>query len=159
MGGLCGFSPILPVNNSNTNLFYTMGLAERRALKDFQDNHLATLQAQLNAAAGFDVPLEVDWDSMLEDDRGHLLTDGLTKIFFQSTIDAFASITRDDMGKEALKAGLEKIVMKNMSGAFSGSSAYDFADKVLTIDHDPYSNHDDIKARTEYLIKLLEKGL
>lgn len=33
-----------------------MGLAERRAIKDFQDNHLPKLQAEIHAAAGFPVP-------------------------------------------------------------------------------------------------------
>lgn len=33
-----------------------MGLAERRAIKDFQDHHLPKLQAEIHAAAGFPVP-------------------------------------------------------------------------------------------------------
>jgi hypothetical protein len=69
------------------------------------------------------------------------------------------SITRDDLGREALAAGLQRIVVRNASGYYSPSSAITFANKVLTIDHDPASNVDDVKDRTDHMIHTLEKGL
>jgi hypothetical protein len=42
---------------------------------------------------------------------------------------------------------------------YSPSAAITFEDKVLTIDHDPVTNIDDVTDRTDYMIKILEKGL
>jgi hypothetical protein len=39
-----------------------MGLAERRAIKAFQENKYPKLKAELDAAAGFEVLPAVDWD-------------------------------------------------------------------------------------------------
>jgi hypothetical protein len=136
-----------------------MGLAERRASKEFQDTAFAPLKAKIDRAAGFPVTLEVKWDQLAKEDAAHGYADSWPKIYFNVAIAAFESIGRDQMGKDALKAGLKLVVFQNTANHYSASSAITFSSGVLTIDHDPYSNVDYEKERTDYTIALLEKGL
>lgn len=135
-----------------------MGLAERRAIKDFQDNDFPKLKEQVVKAAGFDVPIEVNWEQLGTAEQQHLYKEAWPEIYFKPLIEGFGSIARDDMGKEALKAGLKKVVLKNDKGAYSPHSAIEFADGTLTIDHS-LSNVGDTADRTKYLIEIVEKAL
>lgn len=136
-----------------------MGLAERRALKDFQDNHFEPLKAEVDDAAGFDVPMEIDWDSLMKDDYAHLLIDGVTRVFFKPLAETFRAIAVDDMGKEALKSGLKKVIVRNSSDLWKADESMTFAEGVLTFDHDPYTNMDYGHERVAHMTKMLEKNL
>jgi hypothetical protein len=135
-----------------------MGLAERRALKEFQDNKFPDLEKRLNTAAGFELKLDVNWDQMMKDEYSHLLDEGLLKVFFQPLEEALKAITFDNMGKEALKEGLKQVIIKNTSDYYS-PSYFKFEGGTLTIDHTPYSNQGDVKDQTDAIKKILEKGL
>lgn len=135
-----------------------MGLAERRAVKEFQDHQLATARAAINDAAGFEVPLEVDWDSLAVADYGHMYTEAFQKVYFQTVEQAFRNICRDEMGRDALQAGLKQIVFRNASDR-SGLNGITFIDGILTIDHHPVTNIDDLAERTEHTVQLLEQNL
>ncbi len=136
-----------------------MGLAERRAAKDFQDNHLPQLQAQIDQAAKMPVFLEIDWQSLMPEDQAHILVECWQKVYFEPLIAALSSIARDELGAEALKQGLKKVVIKNQEGIYYGDRWASFADGVLTLDHLPTSNIGDVYDRTNGLVKVLEKGL
>jgi hypothetical protein len=135
-----------------------MGLAERRASKEFQDKHFPELRNEIQKVAGFPVPLEVLWDQLAVEGQTELYKESWTEIFFKPVIDGLRQIGRDDMGKEAIKAGLKKIEFRNSAGAYSPSSAITFQHGQLTIDHE-LSNVGDTKDRTKYLIEIVEKGL
>lgn len=135
-----------------------MGLAERRAAKRFQDESYPKLKTAIDEAAGFETSLEVDWSSLAIDDSSHLYDECFPKVYFQPLIDAFAAICIDDMGKEALAEGLKQIVIKNEGGR-SNPRDFTFDGGVLTIDHKPTTNVDNVKERAEAIQKILEKGL
>ncbi len=136
-----------------------MGLAERRAIKDFQDNHLPALLADLRRHAGFDVPVEIAWDQLAKPDYASSYADNWKKVYFQPVIDALADVTRDQMGKDALRAGLKQIVLCNSNDTYTADYAVTFADGVLRVDHDPGTNVDYVEDRTKAAIRVLEKGL
>ncbi|HVV86594.1 MAG TPA: hypothetical protein VHE35_26230 [Kofleriaceae bacterium] len=136
-----------------------MGLAERRAAKDFQDHVFPGLKQQIDEVAGFPVDLEVHWNELAVDDYGEHYPAYWRKVYFDPTIAALTSIARDDLGKDALKAGLKRIVLRNSSGSYSPEGAISFTGGVVTIDHTPTSNVDDVDARAEQLTKILEKAL
>jgi hypothetical protein len=136
-----------------------MGLAERRAAKEFRDNRYPSLEASIRSAAGFEVPIDIDWDSLAKDDYASSYDEFWPKVYFEPLINALQSITRDELGREALAGGLARIVIRNTSGNYSPGSAITFESKILAIDHDPASNVDDVKDRTDYLIRTLEKAL
>ena len=136
-----------------------MGLAERRATKDFQDTQLPALKAALDAAAGFPVTLSVNWDQLAQEGASHGYAESWPKIYFQTVTDAFASVARDAMGKDALKAGLKSVVFQNSAEFYSASSAISFTDGVLMVDHGPYTNVDNVQERVAFTIAALEKAL
>lgn len=135
-----------------------MGLAERRAAKEFQDKHFPELQSEIRTLAGFEVPIEVNWDQLAKEGSMSYYTEAWTEIFFKPVIEALRQIGRDDMGKEALKSGVKKIELRNASGSYSPHSAISFSNGVIAIDHD-LSNVGDTKDRTTYLVEIIEKAL
>jgi hypothetical protein len=135
-----------------------MGLAERRIVKDFQDNYLPVLKKQVDEAARFEVPLEVNWDSLSTDEYPHIWLEAWPKLYFQPLIAALKHITQDEMGREALQETLKKVVVQDLSGAYYGDRWSVFQNGILILDH-KNTNADNIKERTDGLINTLEKGL
>ncbi len=88
----------------------------------------------------------------------HLYGKDWPKVFFEPLVGALSAITVDDMGREALKAKLSKIVIANTTSSY-GASAFTFEGGTLTIDHEPHTNVDDVTLRTEALRELLERSL
>ena len=64
----------------------------------------------MNATLGFNVPIEIDWEAFSKnlDEAQYILNDsyGLPNL-----VKALSSITVDDLGKEAIKGALKKIVV------------------------------------------------
>lgn len=131
-----------------------MGLAERRALKAFQDERYPALKLELDAAAQKNVLLEIDWDSLAVEDYSENYSDWWHKVYFLPLTETFKAIAFDDMGREALATGLKKVILRN-----SGQSEASFQDGVLTLDYSSVSNIDYWEDRKNTWQKLLEKGL
>ena len=135
-----------------------MGLAERRATKDFQENIFPELQTALNEAAGFEVNIEVDWSSIAEDGMSHLYDSAWSKVFFNPVVEGFKEICTDNSGSDALKESLTKISLCNASDGY-GEEAVSFDNGILKIDHKPFSGIDDEMLRQKAVVCVLEKML
>lgn len=131
-----------------------MGLAERRAVKAFQDNKFPKIKEELVKAAGFEVPLEVEWESLAVEDYADSYEDFFVKVYFKPLTEALKAITFDDMGRDAVREGLKKIVIRH-----SGKREATFTSGVLTLDYAPNINVDYWEDRRNEWQKLLEKGL
>jgi len=131
-----------------------MGLAERRAIKAFQDNILPKLKSELDAAAGLPVELEIDWESLTHPESAHLYDDAFPKVYFYPLTLAFQNIAIDALGKDALKAGLKKVCIKD-----EGSSWPSFDGGVLTLKFHALANLDGGDDRRKVIQDVLEKGL
>jgi len=103
--------------------------------------------------------MEVDWESLTTADQSHLYGECWPKVYFQPQVEAFKSICADAMGKDALKAALKKIVIVNKGEIYYGDRWAKFDGGVLTLDHQPCTNVDNIQERTDGLRTLLEKAL
>ena len=136
-----------------------MGLKENRFTKTFQDEQFPQLKAQIIEAAGFDVALNIEWSTLFEERFLHLYSDSYPKIYFLPLIEAFKSIASDDMGKEALKESLKQIHITNTKDHHNPKNAYSFSNGILTVDHSPILNADNVQDRTKTLIDLLENNL
>ena len=135
-----------------------MGLAERRIVKEFQDKQLPKLEAEIHKLAGFTVPIEILWDQLAEDGTQSYCAEAWVEIFFKPVIEGLRQIGRDDIGKEALKAGLKRIEFRNSKGTANPANAISFAGGTLQIDH-RLANVDETLARTQCLVETVEKGL
>ncbi|AFO57641.1 MULTISPECIES: hypothetical protein [unclassified Natrinema] len=134
-----------------------MELGHKRKVKEFEDDEMPSLTESLDDAAGFEVDLDIEWESLIDERVDEeLWFEGWTKVYFQPTIDAFASICRDELGQEALQADLESVVFKNKAG-MTGDISYE--DGVLTVDKEPCTNMDKVDKRTESIVSVLESSL
>jgi hypothetical protein len=135
-----------------------MGLAERRIIKDFQDNQYGGFVRAIQEAGGNQIEVDVRWDEIAKDGQSQLFLDAWPKLYFTPVIEALRSIGRDDLGKEALQAGFKRVEIHNLGGHYSPESAIAFADGTLRIDHD-LVNVDDVEARTRHIIQIVEAAL
>lgn len=136
-----------------------MGLAEKRAMQNFQENVYPGILSDLNATAKFDLTIEIDWDSLaLEGDSG-LYDERWPMIYFTPLKEALSSICADEMGTNALKETLKKIEIKNTDGNYDSHKIAKFDGGVLTLDHCPKSNYLHGNARTSNIRETLESKL
>lgn len=139
-------------------------LAERRAIKAYQENVFPAQLKAIHDAAGFAVPVDVRWEAIAVADRGDSYGEEWfwTKVYFTPLRTALAAITADAMGKDALTAKLKTIVV-TFDEATAPASAYErgvsFAGGVLTVNFKPGTNADDVQARADAIRKVLEAGL
>ncbi len=136
-----------------------MGLAEKRAVQDFQNNKFDGWKKQICAAAGFEPKFQIAWETMAQDGYAHLFEEGFQKIYFQPLVNAFTEVCKDQMGKDAVKTSLKEIRICNKSGHYSPRPAINFENGILTIDHEPTTNMQDIDDRTKQIITVLENAL
>jgi hypothetical protein len=135
-----------------------MGLAERRAAERFKNDDYPAWKEKIDTAAGFDVPVEVKWDELAAADYADSYASWFPKVYFQPMVEALSGIAIDQMGKDALRDGLKRIVVRN-SEQYASTSGFAFDGGILTVDHKPYANVDYGTERAEGLQKLLEAGL
>lgn len=139
-------------------------LADRRAITTYEKEHYPPLKQKIWQAAGFDVPIEVDWNSLAGpgDAAYYAQDDYFVKTIFEPIAGALAQITKDDMGKTALKESLKKVSVRYGD---DGISATDYEERVkfdggvLTVNFRPYYNTADVEDRTNAILKVLEASL
>ena len=142
----------------------TLGLPERRALKQYQDTKLPELQKQINAAAKFELPLEIQWGALAQKDQGssYLEDDYFTNVYFVPLANALKGITADAMGAEALKAKLKKVVItydQATAPASNYPNGVSFEGGTLKINFAPFSNSADVGPRAKAIAAGLEAKL
>jgi hypothetical protein len=144
----------------------TLGLAERRAIKEYQETQFPEIKKGIESAAGFAVPLDVNWEQIAKPGKASAYKEDIywgTTIFKPLTR-ALTSITADKMGKEALKTKLKKIVIiHNEKTAPSANfpNGLTFVAGVLTINWTPYANTDEpfVVERAKAIKDLVESKL
>jgi hypothetical protein len=143
-----------------------IGLAERRGLAAYQEQVLPGLVQQINEAAGYDLPLEIDWNAIALAVVGHgeryTEPEFFTDIYFRPLIEALRAITRDAMGREALKSALKRVVFTYNAETAPVSNyptGVSFADGTLRINFRPWANAADVTPRARAIQQLLERNL
>jgi hypothetical protein len=136
-----------------------MNLAERRAVQEFQTLQFPDLQKKVTEAAGYELPVEVNWETLAAERESKLYAESWPKIYFEPLITALKEVGRDDMGKEALKEKLNKVVIQNTQGCYYADRWAAFDEGVLTLDHESVKNAEDVEEREKSLVALLEAKL
>jgi hypothetical protein len=103
-----------------------MGLEENRKVKEFQDKTVPARRKELAEISGADIAYEVDWDSFADDIPALNFFDNLA---FHRINMAFRHLGNDQMTRDAVKAGLHTIRLKNVKD--KSGMAMSFADGVL----------------------------
>ena len=136
-----------------------MGLKEKRIIQTFQKEVFPQLETEINRAAGYTVPLQIEWNTLMEDRFSHLYNDTFPKIYFLPLIEAFKVICEDAMGVELLKSGLKSVVIVNENDEHNLERAITFEEGVLKINHGPVVNADKVEERTARITSVLEEKL
>jgi hypothetical protein len=105
-----------------------MGLEEKRAIKAAEEGWIKERLAELKELCGAEIPYVFDWASFEGDVKGlnWLEANGPHQVNV-----AFRQVCVDDLGKEAVRAAVKKIVFKNVASASDKHVV--FADGVLEI--------------------------
>jgi hypothetical protein len=144
----------------------TLGLAERRALKEFQDNQFVEIQKNIRSAAGFDVPMDIKWEQIAKAGDAEKYSDKAYWVYtiFQPLTMALNAVAVDQAGKTALKSKLKKIVVIHDKATapisnFPNGLKWDAG--VLTINFTPNENgrEDYLKERVDAIRKLVESKI
>jgi len=137
-----------------------MSILHKAALEEFKKEHFAKYESKIQEAAGAPVAIEVEWNSFADETTDAKLYDqALPRVFFEPLITGFKVIASSDVGKQAIKDGLKKIVIKNAKKIY-GKDAFSFAEGVLTIDYLPFVNWNlDDQLRAEAVTEALSNGL
>jgi hypothetical protein len=136
-----------------------MGLAQRRIFAEYREKEFPKWKAQLDAAAGFDVPLDVKWDTIPSDDyedRAQYFQ-WLDQVYFRPLLTVIKNICIDDMGRTALREHLKKVTIDGSDG--HGSHHTTFENGHLFIRHKVYTNVDQEKERVDGWQKMIEQKL
>jgi hypothetical protein len=141
-----------------------LALPERRAVKEYQEKILPDLKKQLDAAAGFEVPVETMWDTIALPgaSENYSSPDYWTNIYFVPIIGALKAVAVDEDGKKALKEHLKKIVIQlvpDKAPASNYAEGLTFKEGILTINWTPFSNAADVAERTKAIQTVLEAAL
>lgn len=145
------------------------GLAERRAIKEYQEKKYAGLEKQIHDIAGPEVKVTVDWDKLaVPGQSAQYVEDSyLSNTVFLPLIAALKDITKDEMGKSALKSKLKEITVsydENTAPASNYKNGVTFEGGVLAINFRPGSNSDgpgetNFKDRTDAIRETMEPKL
>lgn len=86
-----------------------VSLEKKRALLEIATTALPEAQKAVDAAVGYSLPIEMDWDSMAVYDVSYLTVDRVTSYGLKPVIDGLTAVAKDATGKKALAARLTKI--------------------------------------------------
>lgn len=139
-------------------------LADRRAITAYQAEQWPAIQKAIQEAAGFEVPVEVEWNKLaVAGDGAHYADEEyFGKTIFQPLTEALRGITRDDMGRQALRERLQRIQIsfdENTAPASNYPNGLTFENGTLAINWRPFSNTADYEPRVEAVTQLLESKL
>jgi hypothetical protein len=136
-----------------------LSLADRRVVNEFETKLFPALKHRVEEAAGFAVPLEIHWDTLAIAGESRLFEDSWPKVYFEPLIGALQTVGDSEMGREAIKTGIKKIVVQNAKSCIYPECWSSFLDGVLTLDHDSITNVADVAGRRNALVKVLENSL
>ncbi len=88
-----------------------MGLNERRKIKELQDEVLPGRVKEIEEICGKAVPYEVDWASLENDAEGLNFLDNISCHRLNM---ALRTICVEDMGRQAVRDGLQLVKLKNV---------------------------------------------
>lgn len=131
---------------------------ELEAVRQFREKDFPGLKAEIIAAAGFDVSIEIDWDSLAAKGWAHIYESAFPKVYFLPVVRALKKYTAQASDPSSLQGVLKKITIKN-SGRYFNTNGISLDKGILVIDHQPQANIDIAASeREEWILELLVKA-
>lgn len=95
-----------------------MGLIEKRLIKEAKESWILEEQKDMRAIAGSEVVIDVDWASFETDEPA---LKNLQHLGVRKVSNAFRVICGDDLGKEAVRDSIQRVVVVNVKDAKEGT--------------------------------------
>jgi hypothetical protein len=95
-----------------------MGLIEKRIIKEAKESWVLEEQKEMQAIAGSEVVIDIDWPSFETDEKA---LRNLQHLGVRRLANAFRVICVDDLGKEAIRESVKRLVVTNIPDAKEGS--------------------------------------
>jgi hypothetical protein len=130
-----------------------MGLAERRKVKELQEETFPAREREIAEICGAEIPYEVDWESLANDAEALNFIDNLSCHRLNM---ALRVICQDDLGREAVRDGLKLVKLKNV--ADKAAMHISFEKGVLEM-HCAYAMRTDGMFGDDEIRHILEQGL
>jgi hypothetical protein len=136
-----------------------MGLAQKRISQEFQEKMFEKWQKRIDKAAGFEVYVEVKWDTLLDEtlDDKKTYFENYEAVYFQPLVEAIENVCEDDIGRAALKRKLKKVIVDGSEGYEPKDST--FENGILTIRHKFNVSVKKVKERSKEWTKTLSEEL
>ena len=152
---------------SITSYAQELGEDEREGVEKFKSEKLPELQKNIDDAAGFAVPLEINWDQIAG--KGQASSYNLEayweKPIFIPLAQIFAKLGKDKIGKSNLSK-IKKVVLmydekKKKTTGVSYENNVTYANGVVTLNLQPYSNGDpsDIEEKVKFISRFLNSKI
>lgn len=136
-----------------------MGLAQKRIVAEYQNTAYGKWKEEFDKVVGFSVPMDVKWETMQSEDyqgRDEYFT-WYNAVYFEPLMRVFKNICKDQLGKDAVKSAVKKIVIDGSEGYRPFHSTYE--DGVFTLRHQFHTNIPQLEERVETWTKLIESKL
>ncbi|OFW88703.1 MAG: hypothetical protein A3J37_08640 [Alphaproteobacteria bacterium RIFCSPHIGHO2_12_FULL_45_9] len=134
-----------------------MGLAERRAVAEYQKNVFPKWQKAFDDFLGYHLEIEADWANLGLEGTAEQMENGLDAIYFVPLMEALQQIAPDDFGKEALKEGFHKYTITGIEPA--DRIYYKFSDKTLSYAMSFCNTVNYVNERKQRIVNILEEKL
>ena len=144
--------------NVNLKINTEIVTEELHVVNEFKEKIYPEIEREIDAAAGFDVTIDVKWDTLAVPGWAYLLVEALPKVYFTPLTEALKAVTADEKAKEILQKILIKIIITNENEKYS-TSGFTFENGILTIDHMPHTNIDYGYERKDCIQELLENAI
>jgi hypothetical protein len=138
-----------------------MNLSQRRLLDSFQKTTYPEWKKSFDAIVGFEMAVEPKWDTFFNGTDGmsdETISECWNEFYFRSLSGAFALICADQMGKDAVREQVKKIVIDGTADT-SNPEATTFEGGTFTVNHKPSSYSCSVQERSNVWRKLLESKL
>src|SRR5262245_5351454 len=97
-----------------------MGLIEKRLIKEAKETWVLEEQKDMRAIANSEVVIDIDWASFETDEPA---LRNLQHLGVRKMSNAFRVLCVDDLGKEAVRESIKRVVVANVKDAKEGSVA------------------------------------
>lgn len=137
-----------------------MGLAEKKAVHDFQTNEWPKMAERIKAAAGYDLEVVPLWEHLVPHEKNApRYAYFFEQIFVIPIENCFKEFAKDNFTKEAVSKGIKKITLSNTKNIYSETQWLTMNPPEINLEWDIWTNVDRVQGRTESLKKAIEKAL
>lgn len=134
-----------------------MGLAEKRAVAQYQQNVFPKWQQAFDDFLGYHLEIEADWANIGLEGGADYMEKGIDAIYFVPLMEALKEVAPDDFGKQALKEGFHKYKITGIEPA--DRIFYKFADKTLSYEMNFCNIENYVHERKQRIVNILEEKM